>query len=72
MSCCQARVRAMRGGAVRKERAIVLGAEDSVLCQGIIWRHSHSVRFRWRRGINDLRRVESGRWCEAAVQTLRF
>lgn len=72
MACNLAIARAMRGGALQKQNAVEFGIDRGTQRQGMIWKHSQNVRSRWQPVPNELRRVESGRWCKAAVQTLRF
>jgi hypothetical protein len=72
MACNLAGARAMRGGALQELTAAEFGIDRGTQRQGVIWRHSQNVRSRWQPALNELRRVESVRWCEAAVQTLRF
>lgn len=66
-----------RGGVWAKRGRIlqsvaVSQVDQGVLRQGVIWRHSRREGFCWQPASNDLRRVDTGRWCDAAVQTLRF
>ena len=72
MACNLARARAMRGGALQERNAAEFGIDHGTQRQGMIWRHSQNMRSRWQPAPNELRSVESVRWCEAAVQTLRF
>jgi hypothetical protein len=62
----------MRGGVLQKQSIVTFGADKSVLRQGIIWRHLRSARDRSQPALNDLRRLQAKRWCDAVVQTLRF
>jgi hypothetical protein len=64
---------AARDGRVLEEHSVLAyGIDQSILRQGMIWRHSRRGRFCWQPAANDLRRVETGRWCDTAMQILRF
>jgi len=70
--CGRAGIRARRGRVLHEQSVAALGVDRSVLRQGIIWRHPQREGFSWQPAFNDLRRVETGRWCDAATQTVRF
>jgi hypothetical protein len=71
-TCGQTGIAARGGRVLRKQSIAAPGVDRSVLRQGTIWRRLQPERFPWQIAFNDLRRVETGRWCDVAVQTLRF
>lgn len=72
LSSRQADVFAIRGQILQKPSAGGVRLGQSALRQGTLWRHSQSVRTRWHPRSHDLRCIEGGRWCDAAMETFRF